>query len=323
MGCRLVRSGRFWWAPIVILFIIGGPVNAKGMFGIAVPGLTDDCRQSPCPNLAAPIVYVGWMEDGEGTTFSAYATGATSGGVILRYPNRGLWFGLSESVCLSRSLSFTASGWYLFASRTSGREFYDLGEAGFVFVPPAERSWDTDTQWWFVDGLFAIGSRQGFSVLAGVRYDYYTSRLKNSFNASAPLLPTYRGNVILRNWIPLVGAECSYNGSSSGLTVRAVGFPALLGSYNFADVDTADSVVSNGSWTRGYFLEVLAEYSRNVGPVSTGVFARWNSTHESSQEDTIAIGALEHFHRSPHDVATNRSSWTVGGAITLNFNEPW
>jgi hypothetical protein len=314
MDGRRVSTRWTWLLPILIVFGLPGWAAASGLLGISLPRLPIGCGESPCPGIASPVLYVGWMEDRQGVAFSVYATGAPAGGVVLRYPNRGLWVGVSESVCLTRDFSFTASGWCVLTSRAAGREFYDL-------VPPSERSWDATAQWWFVDGLVAMGSCGGFSVLAGLRYDHYTSRLDNSYNETTPLLPTYSGDMILNAWIPLIGAEYAYRGSDTHLVFRTIGFPLLFGGFKFADVDRLNSVISDGHWTRGYFLEVLAEYSKRVGPGSAGIFARWNGIEANSKGNSAVIFPV-HLRPSPHDVTANRSSWTIGGNFTLNFNVP-
>ena len=137
------------------------------------------------------------MEDRQGTNLSANNDLAV---LQHHYPNRGLWLRLCQSLWLNDKISFIASGWYLFPSGSSSREDYGAAIGG--------RTWDTDTQWWFVDGIFSLTPCAGFSVMAGLRYDSYTTRFKTPSDRSANVVssPSDTADVILQSWIPLIGA---------------------------------------------------------------------------------------------------------------------
>ncbi len=126
--------------------------------------------------------YIGWMEDREGTSINVDADqngqtvglGLNAGAVRHRFANRGLWLGLSDTICINDKLSFIASGWYLVPSTTNSRQEYFINGVQLPTPLLDDNSWHVKPQWWYVDGLFAIGSPcSGLTLLAGLRFDYY------------------------------------------------------------------------------------------------------------------------------------------------------
>jgi len=299
---------------------------AQGLFG-GLPGLPSfggltggpsGCGEKLCPsaNLEA---YVGYMDDRVGTAIDVDTGGIGVGGVQSvrhQFTNRGVWFGLADSICMSDKLSFIASGWYLAPSTTDSREQYNENVA--------ERTWDVDPQWWYVDGLFALNTPcSGLTLLAGLRYDYYTANFKNPANVVGILsLPSDRADVTSQGWIPLIGTQYALSSSCGNLVVRAVGVPTLLGNVKykstFGGIDRGEV---KGTYNNGYFLEFFAEWSKSIGPGSVGVFGRWNSAQGNSNVDFNLLGTV-----GPGDqrfkLTVHRNSWTVGGSVSLNFNMP-
>jgi len=299
-------------------------INAQGLFS-GLPGLPSFGGflggQSGCGEKLGPgsslEAYVGWMEDREGTTITADTTGITVAGAnSLRhhYTNRGLWLGLSGIAGLGDSLSFIASGWYLVPSNSTSREQYNANAL--------QRTWDTDAQWWYVDGLLAFGGPNGLNLLAGLRYDYYTVRFKDPYNVAGVVsLPTDTADATSKGWIPLFGAQYTQSSSMGNLVVRAVGVPTLLGSIKYNQTFSGFlRAEGTGNYSNGYFLEFFAEYSKNFGPGSVGVFGRWNSTQGNSDVDfSIPPNpANETFKLTVH-----RNTWAVGGSFSLNFTLPY
>jgi hypothetical protein len=181
----------------LLILVFSAPTHAQGLFGLGLPGLpsfglsggNEGCGDKVCP-AGGLVGYIGWMENREGTDLSADATGLVLLGAASlkhKYPERGLWLGLTASGCLSDSISFLASGWYLVPSNDNVLEVYNFGTLA--------RNWDTGLQWWYVDGLFAMGKQ--LTLLAGLRFDRYSNEFKDPSNAagvityplSAPSMP--------------------------------------------------------------------------------------------------------------------------------------
>jgi hypothetical protein len=310
----------------VALALAPAAVNAQGFFGAGLPGLPSfggylggpaGCGEKVCPSSNLEV-YVGWMEDRDGTSIDVDTDGTGVGGVTSirhHFTNRGLWLGLSDAVCLSDRLSFIGSGWYLVPSNSTSFEQYNENVAS--------RTWDTDARWWYVDGLVAFGTG-GLNVLAGLRYDYYTIRFKNPFDVAGILsLPTDTADATSEGWIPLFGLQYAQSSSTGNLVFRAVGVPTLLGNIRykqtFGGTDRGDV---RGNYSSGYFLEFFAEYSKTFGPGSVGVFGRWNTTQGNSNVDFNLAGTV-----APGDqrfkLTVHRNSWTVGASFSLNFTLPY
>jgi hypothetical protein len=321
---------------VVMLALMPTIGCAQGLFG-GLPGLPSfggltggsaGCGEKLCPSSNLQF-YIGWMEDRDGTTINVDAEGA---GVALgvigvnsvrhHYSNRGLWLGLSDTICISDRLSFIASGWYLVPSSTSSREEYGLGlnlEQRQQLA--ADRTWHTKPQWWYVDGIFAIGSPcGGFALLAGLRYDYYTARFENPYNLGIGAL-TDEADVTSEGWIPLLGTQYALTSSMGNLVVRAVGVPSLLGTARYKQTLAGGArVEANGNWNGRGFLEVFTEYSKSFGPGAVGVFGRWNIAQGNADLD---LSILPIPGSQTYKLALHRSSWTFGASFSLNFNMPF
>jgi hypothetical protein len=304
LGCAQGLFGGLPGMPSIPFFAgsAGGPTGCGGE------------KVCPCNNLEG---YVGYMEDRNGTSlnFDTSQIGiAGVTGVSHRFTNRGVWFGLGDTACLSNRVSFIGSAWYLVPSKSDSHEVYNSGIA--------ERTWDTDPRWWYIDGLFALKGPSGLTLLAGLRYDYNTIRFKNPFDVSGVLdLPSDTADATSEAWIPLLGTQYAICNSAGNLVVRAVGFPTMLGNvkYNQTFGGLARTEANRGNYNNGWFLEVFAEYSRNFGPGSLGIFGRWNGFQGNSNVDVQIppFPGNETYHLSLH-----RASWTIGGSVSLNFNTP-
>jgi hypothetical protein len=316
---------------ILVLAFVPAVVSAQGLlpglpaFGVFLGG-PYTCVEKPFPRVAAPVLYVGWMEGPKGTSFGVDTDGVGLGGItkiFQRYPNRGVWFGLADTVALTDSMGFMASAWYLVPSNAVSQQTFNDGGTGFDLFG---RSWNTENQWWWVDGLFAFGPCCGpASLLVGLRYDFFTVRFKDPpFDPVAPPPVIDRADdeadLISYNVIPLIGVQASYGGSCSKLTMRAVGFPAVFGSVKYNEtVLIVNRAQATGNYTGGGFLEVFAEYSRKFSGADVGVFGRWNYLHGNSNLnfDLLPTGGSQTF-----KLGLTRTSWTLGGSFSLNFNTP-
>jgi hypothetical protein len=323
------------WVGILLLALVPGVVSAQGWlpglpsFG-GVFGNRTGCGEPAGPGFGPLVGYVGWMEGPRGTGFGADTDTLGLGGfhkVVQKYDNRGVWFGLANTITFSDRLAFLASGWYLVPSNTVSEEVFNDGDGT---SPLFGRDWNTNSQWWFVDGLFAFGPCCGpASFLVGLRYDYFTTRFQDppfSQIAPPPAPPTPpppvpdEADLISQAWIPLIGVQVAYAGANYHLAVRAVGFPTALGTAKYNETILATNrIEASGTYSRGSFLEVFAEYSRQFAGAEIGVFGRWNNLQANSDAsvDLLPAGGSQTFR-----VGVTRISWTFGASFALNFNTP-
>ncbi len=309
---------------IALSLIMGlSAVNAEAFLGAGLPapftGFFGRGSQScgPVCDPAAPVAgtafYVGWMEDHNGTRINITADNPANtllgaNEINHRYPLKGLWLGLTQTIPLGEYCSLVASGWYLIPSNERSQEEYRLANV------PVSTDWGTKTQWWFADALLAFGSGNG-QLLAGARYDEFTTKFTD--RSVGLFLPTDTANVITYNIIPLVGLQYA----TSNLVFRIVGIPALVGTLKYRENITGNSVEATSNWRGGYFLECFAEYGWKIGSATDfGVFGRYNLAQGKSQLDlTVIPGGLS----ADYNVTVHRSSWTLGGKMSLNFSLPY
>ncbi len=316
-----------WLAPIFVILVLTGSAGAEGLFGVGLSGLPSfggflggptGCGETLYAKTGTLSIYAGWMEHRQGTSFTVDGGNADVFGVVSvqqQYPNRGLWLGVSDAVVLGDGLSVIGSSWYLVPSSVPARQ--DIVQLGGA----SSRSWQTDNRWWFADGMLALGRPGGLSALAGLRYDYFTTRFKNPYDTDFGG-PDASSDVISTTWIPLFGAQYGYVGPSSSLIVRAVGTPVIFGNIKYLDSDGVGTrLEERGRWSRGYFLEFFGEYSRNVGLGSVGVFARWNLAEGRSTNANVEIEP-RFAPTTTYNLSLNRLSWTLGGSLSLDFNLP-
>jgi len=277
----------------------------------------DDVKPAPpC------VFYVGYSGDpGSSTGFDASAQGQGIGTVVdikQSYAARGVWLGVSKAMALSNSVGVVGSIWYLIPDKSvQSRETYFAGFGN------AERTWSTNTQWWYADLLAAFGSLNGFSLLAGFRYDFFTTRFRNPFNdVLVGGQGTDTADVKSNGYIPLVGGQMAYAGSYGSLLFRLVGVPTLVGRVTYDQtIAGLVRVESSGSYKGQYFLEAFTEYAYAVnGRADLGFFARFNSTRGTVNlniDDVVqGVGVLAN---DTFSLAVSRNEWTLGGRMNLRF----
>ena len=287
--------------------IFGGPFSATCGQELFPKGITE--------------FYVGYMDHRNGTTidFSRSVPLGPFNGYQIRhqYPIRGVWLGLSETINLSERIGLFGSGWVLLPSNQTDLETYN--------EMAAARNWNTRNSWWYIDGLATFSPGAGFSFLAGVRYDKYTTEFRDPFAAfNVNSLPSDTADVITHNVIPLVGAQAGYDCPQSRLLFRVVGFPTLLGSVkyrqNFAGTG---AIEASGNYKKGYFLELFSQYVRKFGPGEVGIFARWSGTHGEVDLDVDSVDIAAPTTNGTFDLSLERYAWTVGGSVSLRFDLPF
>ena len=274
--------------------------------------------------------YIGYMDHRRGTTIDLGNSSTPLPGfwdnlsdVTHHAPIRGVWLGLSETINLNERIGLLGSAWVLLPSNQDDTETYSFPAA------VGERSWSTRNKWWYVDGLVAFNPFAGASLLAGVRYDKYTTEFRDPYAASVLSLPSDTADVITENWIPLVGAQVGYNCSQSRLIFRIVGFPTLLGSVKYRQNVSAGigALEANGNYKNGYYLELFTQYVRRFGPGEIGAFARWSGTRGEVDLDldasTMPPALPPPFVNATFNTTIQRYAWTVGGSVSLRFDLPF
>jgi len=285
---------------------------------------------APTKSVCGPLTfYAGWGGDRKGTTLSfdlrrQGTDDLTS--IINTYPVRGLWLGLAVQANLTGATGLFADVWMLIPSNRQSEETYSV--AG---VFPGGKTWQTNTDWWFLDGALTYSTSNLGKLLAGFRYERFATNFKDPDNFVGALgLSSDRGDVTINCYIPFIGVQMD-QGSPGGNRVmfRIIGFPWLGGDAKYHDSIgdfggiEQDRIELSKGLGKGYFLEAFAEYGRSVsGSGQVGVFARWNMLHGNAGRINITdvLGGFPY--TGQYQFAFDRQSWTLGGSFTLAFNLP-
>jgi hypothetical protein len=334
-----MRRGLILFVGILALALAPTFVGAQysGAFGISglpsMPSMfggSGNCGDAAAVPGIAPAFYVGWgIPQDRNTSVSLSAQNLGVNGVRnidIKMPTNGLWLGAALPVSLtapsqcggSASLSFVATGWYLFGSDANAQSWQDYNINPRVLDA---NDWSAKHNWWFVDGALAYGW-SGFAALVGLRYDNYTATFTSPDN-----LGLFNGrqeaNFLSSAWIPFIGFQSAYTDTIQSLKVRALGIPTIVG-YSHVGLTvnpTNRFEYNNHNYTSGHFFEAFGEYTRKFfGSSQAGVFLRWNSTGAySSGTGEILTTALQ----DSYDFNLHRTSWTLGAVATLDFNTPF
>ena len=317
--------------PLILITIMSTAVGAQGLFGVGFPGASYldgfwrgavlGCGSRGWPG-GGPTVYVGGSADyANGTSYGLATRGVAVAGLISSqnsYSNRGIWLGVTLPIDLGQRLGVSATAWTLL--RTGALD----SSEGLGF---ATRQWDVDPRWSFVDGLAIFRCGYGCNIIGGLRYDHDTVAFNNPVVTSGAVASaiTDQADLNTENWIPLIGTQYENNSYLGSLIFRAVGFPAVGGNVRWSEDFAAPTFVFKGSgnYRRGYFTELFMEYSKKFGPGQLGLFGRWNVFHAESTltVNRVAGGAV--IATESYDFSLNRSSWTLGGSVSLAFNLPY
>jgi hypothetical protein len=306
---RFGKSAGGYVLSMLMVFCFIGPAAAQGIFGSSVTDVaslggsfsgSSGCGASPWARLGTPVFYVGWTGDRNGTTYELSNDG---GSLSHRFPLRGIWVGIGETVALTDTVDALLSGWTLVqATNVAMDEMDDLSPYQWKKTP---------TNWYFVDGLLAYKSCGAFAALAGFRYEYFTS----NFRRLRPPVSDDTGDVKISSYIPLLGLQWHYCDTDTSILFRTVGFPVQFGRFTLMELFGGDPAQWNGDYKNGYFLEIFSEYSKKVSTMQIGVFGRWNLSHTTASPNLNAGGGSS-------DLGFQRTTWTFGGNLSVAFNTP-
>lgn len=313
----------------ILLLLAPALVSAQGVFGLTLPWTSSRGGVSAGPasccdpgGLCCPVLYLGY-EIGQSRKrkplhFNVDLTRSPDGTFAfdIDYSEPGgLWLGVSNYCQLSDWVGIMASGWYLFPGSGEAVETYSVPAGG-------DRTWHTTRSWGWLDGALVLGSPCGMNLIGGFRWDSYSVRMKDPTGIATRGTPLDEANLWFNSYIPFIGTQYCCGGPCCGLLLRVVGFPRVPGRVTFGEtgfVGAGSRLELSGNYSRARFLEVFSQYSKTCGGYGcVGIFARWNYLEFSGGASPQVIGIqLE-------DVfGPIRTSWTVGGNATLNFNLPF
>ena len=321
--------------PFILITTMSTAVEAQSVFGMGFPGASYldgfwrgavGCSAPGWLPGGGPTVYVGGSADyANGTSYDLTTQGVAIAGLVSiknSYSNRGIWLGLALPIDLGPRFEVSVSAWTLLRTGTLNSSDVQGGVGA-----GSTRQWDVDPRWSFVDGLAIFRCGYGCNIIGGIRYDHDTVAFNNPVVTSGAVASaiTDQADVNTENWIPLIGTQYENNSYLGSLIFRAVGFPAVGGNVRWSEDFAAPTFVFKGSgnYRRGYFMELFMEYSKKLGLGQVGLFGRWNVFHAESTLTVNRVFGGAAIATENYDFSLNRSSWTLGGSMSLAFNMPY
>lgn len=291
-----------------------------GVGGLFKASQNTGCYESKAPSLVGPpIVWVGYGRHRKGVSLSAETdTPITTGvlGASQKYPIDGVHLEGAVPVTLPGAPLFFVGGSWFFPSNGTSRADYPI--AG-PFADSA-RTWDTDTQWWTAQALFAQPIYGGVMGVGGYRFDSWMTNFSDPTDeVEFPDVPTDEADLTLAHHIPFFGLWLSHGFGGGTLNVGAIGFPTVMGSIDYKETALTFRIDNHGNYHSGYFLEFFGDYTLNVFGADVGIFGRHSHLHGRGSLDTevLPTGIAPD---NNLDYSMDRKVWMVGGKLSVNFN---
>jgi hypothetical protein len=289
----------------------------------------------PGPRLfEPPTFYVGWMESlRRGSwTFADPNAGSIFGG-IHRYDVAGLWLGLEQKINLTETCGLDLDGWVLIPSNRRGSEQEPTISTVIVSTSPivvtatvpglGSRTWNTRTEWWYLDAAATCSFCTPVKAIAGFRYEHFSTRFDNPADIFGIVSTTAdEADLTINSYLPFVGLQTTAGGPASNVCVRLIGFPWAPGNVTHSETGIpgiGSRIDSTRNWNNSYFWEIFAEYNRSVAAnMGFGAFFRWNVLHGQTDLSTTLPSGIA----VSSDASFDRNTMTFGGSFSLNFASP-
>jgi hypothetical protein len=338
VGGMAMKKGLILLAALLIVasFTVSG--HAQSLFNIwpggmpAFGGGPGACGPLGPRLFEPPTFYVGWMESLRRVSWSF--ADPNPGGLFGGKHNwdvAGLWLGLEQKINLTETCGVDLDGWVLIPSNRQGAELeaglttQNVGSVAPVIITipvPGGRTWNTRSEWWYLDAAATCAFCTPLKALAGFRYEHFSVRFDNpsDINGIASSADS-TADLTINSYLPFVGLQTSVGGPASNVCVRFIGFPWAPANVTHSETGlplAGSRIDSTGNWNRSYFWEIFAEYNRSVAAnMGIGAFFRWNVLHGQTNLDaTLPAGTIS------SDSAFDRNTMTFGGSFSLNFGSP-
>jgi hypothetical protein len=282
------------------------------------------------PEFSPPTFFVGYSnrETTFGQEFPEFTPLGDRLTVKHAYEQSAVALGVQEALPLDvfdGKVAFLASWWvHLPLSETESDEDNFVGALGSNLT----QSWDSNSTWWWVDGIAAYMFTPNFAGLVGFRFEQYVA----SFTDPTPTEwgldisdPEQEADVTSNGYVPLLGVLWAYNGAKTKMNALVVGIPTLVGDVTYhqtVQVPGLARLTVEEQYTGGYFLEAYLDYKYNMWGSDLGAFFRWNTTYGKWDGDieTQLVGGGDPSIDEGDQGYLYRDAWTVGATINVPFN---
>jgi hypothetical protein len=312
---------------ILALLVAPTVVSAQALLP-GLPNMGKVWDMSKIPDFAPPTFFVGYSN--RETTFSqdfpTFTPAGTEVTVKHAYEQPALALGVQEALPLDLfdgKVAVLGSWWvHLPLSSPESDEDNFIGVAG-----DSTQSWDTDSTWWWVDGIAAYMFTNNFAGLLGFRYEEYVASFDDpSQDALFPLSnEDMEADVTSNGYVPLVGVLWTYNGARTKMNALVVGIPTVVGNVEYNQTTTVGGisrVTVDEPYIGGHFLEGYFDYRYNMWGSDIGAFFRYNTLYGKweGEIETNVVGGGDPIVDDGELGTIYRSAWTVGATINVPFN---
>jgi hypothetical protein len=229
-----------------------------------------------------------------------------------KYPTNGAWFSLVVPLKMTESVGFRGEAGLLVPATNQNASLFvdnDTTNPGFPYA--YTQSIATRSRWWTLDGRVDFNLSGYGTIVGGVRWDYFDTRvfdfpaLTLLANPAAPppaqfgiqvTVPGMEGDILFESLAPYLGLEVSSGAPYGFVTARAIGFPWIKtwlngrqtqGGFSYGpgplpspNGNISDRYEINMNSKRGYFYELGLEYkARGFLGGEWGAFVKWTQFH--------------------------------------------
>ena len=236
---------------ILVLAFVPTVVSAQGWLpGLPAFGGGPGACGPAGPRLFEPLTfYVGWMETVQkaGWSFADPNPGGLFGGKH-NFDVSGLWLGLEQKINLTETCGLDLDGWVLIPSNRRGSELESStttivvggGPTTTTIAVPGGRTWNTRSEWWYLDAAATCAFCTPFKAIAGFRYEHFSVRFDNPSDAFGIVVsPDAEADLTINGYLPFVGLQTNVGGPASNVCVRFIGFPWAPGDVTHSETGVA------------------------------------------------------------------------------------
>lgn len=300
---------------------VSTPVPNNAFAPMPPPPMQVPCFPQACKTTSSePSAYVGYLYKDHGAGIQLQFNGPATVGQTTYTRNdfdlQGIWLELALPVAIDHNMGFLVTGAHLFSIQPTSIQSYSL--AG---VASAARKWNTDVQWWEVNGA---GSYQFFPSVTGIvgfRWINFAVNFTNSVDLQGFVSPSTDAATLTTNsYIPYSGLLIESKPDCRGtIKLAAYGSPILPVDFDYNETVSLTGQARTAFSTKaamgnGYFAEGFTEYSLKRESCSIGGFVKFTVVHAER-----SIGALVGGINTPIDITFDRKNWILGGKIGYMF----
>lgn len=293
-------------------------------------------RSDRAVRIAAPTFYGGFLipnRNLHGQFFTVESAGTSIAGLEYadhRYPERGLWVGLYETIAVTRpaDIEFVLQAWCMVPSSVAASTRYRFSgnslESGV--------SWRCSATAYSLDASMLFSwqkERPEFSQIFGVRYDHYSRRLSDPEHVPVGVVPwpaSANDTVELgvNTWAPYIGLQMCYAYSDSVAFFRLIGAPIVFGSVAYDEFwrgGAGQHVGSTFAISKGLFAEFFGSVQTHVSDsASVGFFLKMDSVSAYGSGDLDVDPPTGQ--SAPYRLTYRQLKYLFGVNFALRFRTP-